>query len=134
MIDNRQCEQWHRENLAIHPNHYSSMARMMGPAAIRRCQEEWGARLYFNTLVPWGQGMIKYGVINRKDLLVDLVDWETLYVAGRLHKPVNTLKSEVLVNNFNPGIKRRAQTGWPKTLESFISFLVTTLLHSTMYK
>jgi len=97
-------EQWHRENLAIHPNHYSSMARMMGPAAIKRCQEEWGARLYFNTLVPWGQGMIKYGVINRKDLLVDLVDWETLYVAGRLHKPVNIIEQETNDNELQKSL------------------------------
>jgi len=87
-------EQWHKENLALHPMHYSTMARLMGPAAIKRCQEEWGARLYFNTLVPWGKGMIKYGVINRRDLLKDLKDWETLYVAGRLHKPVNIIEQE----------------------------------------
>ena len=87
-------EQWHKENLALHPMHYSTMARLMGPAAIKGCQEEWGARLYFNTLVPWGKGMIKYGVINRRDLLKDLREWETLYVAGRLHKPVNIIEQD----------------------------------------
>ena len=87
-------ELWHKENLAKHPSHYSTMARLMGPAAIRKCQEEWGARLYFNTLVPWGKGMIKYGVISRRDLLNDLKEWETLYVAGRLHKPVNIIEQE----------------------------------------
>ena len=101
----KDTEQWHRENLAIHPNHYSSLARRMGPAAIKRCQEEWGARLYFNTLVPWGKGMIKYGVINRKDLLVDLVEWETLYVAGRLHKPVNIIEQEDTDNELQDGLK-----------------------------
>ena len=87
-------ELWHKENLAKHPNHYSTMAKLMGPAAIRNCQEEWGARLYFNTLVPWGKGMIKYGVISRRDLLNDLKELETLYVAGRLHKPVNIIEQE----------------------------------------
>ena len=87
-------ELWHKENLAMHPKHYSTMARLMGPTAIKQCQEEWGARLYFNTLVPWGKGMIKYGVINRRDLLTDLKDWETLYVAGRMHKPVNIIEQE----------------------------------------
>ena len=27
-------EQWHKENLALHPMHYSTMARLMGPGAI----------------------------------------------------------------------------------------------------
>ena len=62
-------------------------------------QRFYGAKLYFNTLVPWGEGKIKYGVIDRwerkyiesssqrsqfrKDLLLDLMDWQTLYTAGR---------------------------------------------------
>jgi len=87
-------EQWHKENMALHPSHYSTMARLMGVTAVKKCQEEWGARLYFNTLVPWGEGMIKYGVINKKHLLQDLRNWETLYVAGRLHKPVNIIEQE----------------------------------------
>jgi len=90
----KNTEQWHKENLERHPNHYSSLARALGSEAVARCQENWGARLYFNTLVPFGNGLIKYGVISKEDLITDLTAWESLYVAGRLHKPVNILEQE----------------------------------------
>ena len=61
--------QWHGDNLRIHPGHYSSLARLGGPRMVAKCQEDYGARLYFNTLVPWrDKGLIKYGVINRRHL------------------------------------------------------------------
>lgn len=34
---------------------------------------------------------IKYGVISTAKLVEDLSDWTTLYVSGRLHKPVQFL-------------------------------------------
>ena len=42
--------------------------------------------------------LIKYGVMERSTAVKDLLSWELLYLAGRLHKPVQTLKacSEVL--------------------------------------
>ena len=36
--------------------------------------------------------MIKYGVISLAALERDLQQWDTLYCAGRLHKPVMTLR------------------------------------------
>ena len=60
---------WHSKNLALHPSHYSGLARLSGAANVARLQDDYGARLYFNTLVPWGdRGLIKYGVIQRHHL------------------------------------------------------------------
>lgn len=33
--------------------------------------------------------IIKYGVISTESLIDDLMHWKTMYVAGRLHKPVS---------------------------------------------
>ena len=47
------AQEWHTENLASHPRHYSGLARLAGPGLVTRWQRELGAQLYFNTLVPW---------------------------------------------------------------------------------
>ncbi len=41
--------------------------------------------------------MIKYGIISLAVLCRDLINWDALYIAGRLQKPVLTLKSNAVV-------------------------------------
>lgn len=45
--------------------------------------------------------MVKYGVVNIDTLCRDLSDWDTLYMAGRFHKPVKILRNDprVLLSN-----------------------------------
>lgn len=86
--------QWHAQNMLKNPSHYSSMS-LLGSNFIARYQESYAAKVYFNTLVPVDDDsslMIKYGVISIKDLIVDLLDWRDLYVAGRLQKPVEIIR------------------------------------------
>ena len=59
------------------------MIRISRPKLVADAQERVGARLLFNTLVPFESGLIKYGVISRAAMLADLLDWESLYAAGR---------------------------------------------------
>ena len=52
-----------------------------------------GAGVYFNPYVAMAgrlgeKSMVKYGVVSQQTALEDITQWTTMYVAGRLHKPV----------------------------------------------
>ena len=109
---------WHADNLRRNRAHYPHFAAAAGPALIAGVQESaFGARVWYNALVPVPEAallpppppqqqqqqqqergaapplprLMKYGVISTRALLEDLRHWSTLYVAGRLHKPVQAL-------------------------------------------
>lgn len=84
------AEEWHSLNLKMNKNHYSFL-RFLGAKRLTNIQNNYAARIYYNTLVRVGDRLIKYGVIQTKHLIADLIDWESLYVAGRLHKPVRLI-------------------------------------------
>lgn len=87
-VDN--AYEFHAENLKRNPRDYSFM-RFLGPKLIDEYQG-YAAGVYCNTLIPIDENTtIKYGVIRTQDLSDDLNHWTHLYVAGRLHKPVETL-------------------------------------------
>ncbi|CAL1534592.1 unnamed protein product [Lymnaea stagnalis] len=83
-------KKWHSQNLERHPHHYSFLKKF-GPHTVARIQERYGAGIYFNALVPMHGHLIKYGVISTARLITDLLDWESLYISGRLHKPVSLI-------------------------------------------
>ncbi|NXP69102.1 TAM41 protein, partial [Chloropsis cyanopogon] len=80
---------WHMMNLLKNRSHYSFL-KFFGPKKISTIQR-YGAGIYYNTLVPCNGRVIKYGVISTDALIEDLFHWKTLYVAGRLQKPVKIL-------------------------------------------
>lgn len=87
-IDN--AYEFHKENLKLNARDYSFM-RFFGPRFIEEYQG-YAAGVYCNTLIPIDKNItIKYGVIRTQDLCDDLIEWRHLYIAGRLHKPVETL-------------------------------------------
>jgi translocator assembly and maintenance protein 41 len=69
-------------------SHYSSLASL-GEWTVSKVQKNFGAFIYYNTLVKINGLNVKYGVISMDQLLKDMNEWETLYVAGRMHKPVS---------------------------------------------
>ncbi|XP_050524895.1 phosphatidate cytidylyltransferase, mitochondrial [Daktulosphaira vitifoliae] len=86
---------FHKENIKINADHYSSLIHF-GPSAISYIQKSFGSNVYFNTLVSVENLKFKYGVIDYEDFRRDLLFWESLYIAGRLHKPVLILHDEGL--------------------------------------
>jgi len=93
--------QWHFENIAMNPSHYSSL-KLFGADAVAKVQICGMGKVYFNTdvslhLEDGVQVDVKYGVIGKADLLRDLSKWEFLYTSGRLHKPVLFLEKPDLL-------------------------------------
>ncbi|KAG5900587.1 hypothetical protein JTB14_017445 [Gonioctena quinquepunctata] len=82
---------WHEANLKNNSSHYSGL-KHLGHNFISRYQQNFGAKVYYNTLVPLDDLYIKYGVVSTNDLVTDLLEWSDLYLAGRLHKPVEIIK------------------------------------------
>lgn len=83
---------WHAENLKKNPQHYAFPMRTLGHGVISKLQQSCGANIYYNTLIRTSEGrLVKYGVISETSLIEDLLDWNVLYAAGRLHKPVTIL-------------------------------------------
>jgi translocator assembly and maintenance protein 41 len=92
-------EHWHQQNLQRNYSHYSGL-KWGGPQLISRVQENFGAHCYFNTLIPIDSNcVLKYGVISTEHLVNDLLDWNNLYVAGRLHKPVTMITDSASNDN-----------------------------------
>lgn len=93
-------QHWHSLNLNQHRDHYSALGSL-GSGAVSFVQDRWGAGMYFNTYVVVNGILIKYGVVNLDTLCRDLSEWDTLYLAGRLHKPVKILRDDARVRLAN---------------------------------
>ncbi|KAI9677309.1 MAG: Mitochondrial translocator assembly and maintenance protein 41 [Trizodia sp. TS-e1964] len=93
-------QHWHSLNLQQHRDHYSALGHL-GSAVVSYVQDEWGAGVYFNPYVTVNGTLIKYGVVNLDTLCRDLSEWDTLYLAGRLQKPVKILRDDPRVRLAN---------------------------------
>lgn len=88
-------QHWHSLNLQQHPEHYSGLKYIPNASAVVSwMQDGWGAGMYYNPYITVNGIMIKYGVVNLDTLARDLTDWDTLYLAGRLQKPVKILRDD----------------------------------------
>ena len=93
-------QHWHSLNLQEHRDHYSALGSL-GSYAVSKVQDSFGAGCYFNPYVTLDGTIIKYGVVNLDTLCRDLSEWDTLYLAGRLQKPVKILRDNPSVRLAN---------------------------------
>ncbi|KAF4123079.1 mitochondrial translocator assembly and maintenance protein 41 [Geosmithia morbida] len=92
-------QHWHSINMKQHRNHYSGVASL-GSGLVSRVQD-WGAGVYFHPYVEVNGILIKYGVTSIDNLVNDLTTWDSLYLAGRLQKPVKILRDHPRVRLAN---------------------------------
>lgn len=93
-------QHWHSLNLNQHRDHYSFLGSL-GSGIVSRVQDNYGAGVYFNPYITIDGTLIKYGVVNLDTLARDLSTWDTLYLAGRLQKPVKILRDDARVRYAN---------------------------------
>ncbi|KAF8908837.1 Mmp37-domain-containing protein [Mucidula mucida] len=78
------------------PSHYPLHARTLGSDYVSRFQSI-APGVWFNAYVPSHGVTIKYGVTTVDNLCSDLLNWDSLYLAGRMHKPLRIIKDDARV-------------------------------------
>ncbi|XP_065862545.1 uncharacterized protein [Euphorbia lathyris] len=94
--------QWHFEDLKLNGDHYASwMVHFGGAKLVTQVANKIGVGVHFNPFVTWNNKLLKYGVVRMHDLVQDILNWERLYLSGRLQKPVQILVDNVDIGNLN---------------------------------
>ncbi|XP_049498704.1 phosphatidate cytidylyltransferase, mitochondrial isoform X3 [Panthera uncia] len=112
---------WHSKNLKKNWNHYSFL-KVLGPKIITIVQNNYGAGVYYNPLIMCDGRLIKYGVISTSILIEDLLNWNNLYIAGRLQKPVKIIamnENVALRSALDKNLKSAVTTAFLMLPESF---------------
>ncbi|CAE6524028.1 unnamed protein product [Rhizoctonia solani] len=88
------ADHFHSINMQQNPKHYALAPRLLGSDFVARMQAV-APGLWFNPYVKVKDGVtIKYGVTTVDNLCADLLGWKSLYMAGRMHKPIRIIKDD----------------------------------------
>ncbi|KAH8924065.1 Mmp37-domain-containing protein [Atractiella rhizophila] len=120
-------EHWHAVNLQQNPHHYAVPMRWMGSGAITWAEERLGAGVWFNVNVEIAGKHLKYGVVSVDTLRNDLLDWETLYLGGRMHKPIKILRED-------PRIRLDQQVNLANSFRTSLLLLPETFSEQDLYE
>lgn len=89
-------QQWHRENMFLHPTDYSFIGRIH--LNRRNVEKVKGPnRVTYFSEIKDGEYTFKYGVIEIQDFISGLETWNNLFMAGRFHKPVMEISTEDVI-------------------------------------
>lgn len=98
--------EWHQKNIIKNSSDYSFL-KYFGSTTINYISE-LGAGIYFNPFVDLNINKtpleLKYGITSTENLIDDLTNWSTMYLSGRLHKPVAIIKNSaqlLFLNQYN---------------------------------
>ena len=80
---------WHQLNHELNPQDYKSKPGYQ----LLPVYENLGTRINYLSHLPFNGNMFKIGVVNTSDLTYDLICWKNFFLAGRLQKPVETVKT-----------------------------------------
>lgn len=78
---------WHQNNLELNPNHYSKFAYIN---KLPLCH--FGTDINYLTHLEYKSNLFKLGIIQKKDLIDDLINWKNFYLAGKLQKSILEIK------------------------------------------
>ena len=118
-------QHWHSLNLQQHRDHYSAIGSL-GSYAVSKVQDSIGAGVYFNPYITVNGVLIKYGVINLDTLCKDLSEWNTMYIAGRLQKPVKILRD-------NPSVRLANQVNLISAVRTALLMLPENFSENDLY-
>jgi len=118
-------QHWHSLNLHQNREHYSFLGSL-GSGIVSKVQDNFGAGAYFNPYITVNGMMIKYGVVNLDTIYRDLSEWDTLYIAGRLQKPVKILRDD-------PRIRLANQVNLISALRTALLMLPETFTERELY-
>jgi translocator assembly and maintenance protein 41 len=85
-------EKWHLENIKINPDNYSLTSKLFFSKIDSKWQHFATDICYLPYIKELGH-TFKIGIISKDDLLNDLYNWESFYLAGRFQKIILPIKS-----------------------------------------
>lgn len=89
IITVKDSDLFHEKNLRKNPNDYEGLAGFIGSDYLSKLGKHVFP-VHFNH-IQLEENPIKYGIVSQNLFLKDLIDWNILTLAGRMHKPIKPL-------------------------------------------
>ncbi len=85
-------KRWHDENQILNPNHYTFTSRLFFELPTKF--QHIGTDICYIPYLKNHNSIFKIGIIEEQDLLNDLNEWTTFFLAGRFQKDILVLKCD----------------------------------------